>query len=255
MRHRFPTVNFSIKDDATFTGEYQGKIIQQNIDNAYRDYRSSPDSLAPILHRYASTAADVYASAVALSKDNIVPVIKSAGFVTDAEKMAGQAGGAKGFDAVFEPYNDNLVIVYAQDTKTGIEYFLPDDLKKAGIDKDSLRPMAIRNLIRLLPDIQIKGSKELYMVTAGGNYEASLLLMDDLWTKKNLAVDGDFIIGVPNRDLLLVTGSKDKVGIGKLRELVHRMYTTGNYPVSDALYKRGEGGGKLVVFNPDEGGR
>jgi uncharacterized protein YtpQ (UPF0354 family) len=238
LPHRFPAVKFTIKDDSTFVGEYQGNEIQQMIDNAYIEYKSAPDSLGSILHRYVMAAAEVYSSHGTLTKDNIIPVIKSVGYISSLQNVGASLGANKGFNAVFEKYNDQLMIVYAQDTKAGINYFPAEDLTKSGIAKDSLRVLAIKNLISLLPDIKVRAGDGLYMVTAGGNYEASLLLLDYLWTKKNMEVDGDFIAGVPTRDLLLVTGSNDKSGILKLKGLVKKMYATGDYTISDQIYRR-----------------
>src|SRR5580658_6891088 len=167
MRHRFPTVKFTIKDDSTFVGEYQGKEIQQMIDNAYIEYKSEPDSLGSILHRYVMAAAEVYASQGTLTKDNIVPVIKSVDYISSLQNVGASMGANKGFNAVFEKYNDQMMIVYAQDTKAGIGYFSAEDLAKSGIAKDSLRGLAIRNLINLLPDIKVREGDGLYMVTAG----------------------------------------------------------------------------------------
>lgn len=78
-------------------------------------------------------------------------------------------------------------------------------------------------------------------MTAGGNYEASLILLDSLWTKTNIPVDGDFVIGIPARDILLVTGSNNKREISIAQRKVKEIYTTGNYQVSDNLYRRVNG--------------
>jgi uncharacterized protein YtpQ (UPF0354 family) len=247
MSRRFPEVKFKIKDERTLVGEYAGKEIDQYIDNAYNDYKANPDSLAPILHRYVESAIEGYKSSEKIRSENIVPVIKSVDYLSDWKKLADATGAKHDFDGVYEPYNDQLVVVYAQDSKAGINYFPAGDLQKAGIVRDSLRSIAVRNLSRLLPDIQVKTIEDgVFMITAGGNYEASLLLMDYVWTKQNLAVNGDFIVGVPTRDLLLVTGSNDKAGIAKLKEVVQKMFGTGNYTVSDNLYRRE--GNRFVKF-------
>ena len=47
------------------------------------------------------------------------------------------------------------------------------------------------------------------MLKAGGDYEASLLLFDDIWRDGQVKVDGDIVVAVPAKDVLLVTGSNN----------------------------------------------
>ncbi|MDP4268335.1 MAG: hypothetical protein Q8880_13005 [Bacteroidota bacterium] len=55
---------------------------------------------------------------------------------------------------VYERYNDQLVIVYGEDTEKSISYFTQDDFSKLNISKDTLLDFSINNLRRILPDIQ-----------------------------------------------------------------------------------------------------
>jgi uncharacterized protein YtpQ (UPF0354 family) len=52
-----------------------------------------------------------------------------------------------------------------------------------------------------------------------------------------MPVDGDFVIAIPNCDLLLITGSNNKAGIQKIKEIANRAFLTGNCQVSEYLYK------------------
>ena len=73
------------------------------------------------------------------------------------------------------------------------------------------------------------------MYTADGNYEASLLLFDDLWDG-DIKVDGDIVVAIPTRDVLLITGSKNEEGIARLREIVDQVTAEGTYTVSSTLF-------------------
>jgi uncharacterized protein YtpQ (UPF0354 family) len=74
------------------------------------------------------------------------------------------------------------------------------------------------------------------MITAGGDYEASLILFEPLWSKENIVVDGDFVIGIPNRDLLFVTGSNNVEEINRIKGVIENSYKTGDHQVSPYLY-------------------
>lgn len=247
VTRRLPNVKFRIVDDSTITGEFNGMQARHSIDNAYIDYKGEPNAIGPVISRYVATTVELYTTDRGLTSDNIIPVIKPVSFLAGMGNMKAEMGAKKGFDAVYERYNDQLIIAYAQDKEAGISYFSREDLKKMGIPKDSIRGLAVKNLAQLLDTtIQLRGGDGMYMITAGGNYEASILLLDYVWTKENISVNGDFIIAIPSRDVLLITGSNDKPSIEKMRAAVRKLYTTGSYPVSEYLYRRD--GNKFVKY-------
>jgi uncharacterized protein YtpQ (UPF0354 family) len=116
------------------------------------------------------------------------------------------------------------VIVYAEDSPKNIRYLTSPDLDKAGITRKELRAIASENLKTLLPKIERRGGEGLYMVTAGGDYEASLLVVDSIWTDGQMRVKGDFVVAVPTRDLLLVTGTQEAEGIQKVTRLANEAF-------------------------------
>ncbi|MFZ4699451.1 MAG: DUF1444 family protein, partial [Candidatus Methylumidiphilus sp.] len=122
-----------------------------------------------------------------------------------------------------------------EDTDNNINYFSPKDLEKLEIPRDKLRELAIENLRRLLPKPQIRAGALASMITVGGDYEASLLLFDDLWA--NLpAVDGEIVVAVPTRDLLVFTGSHNQEGLEKIREFATTESRESAYRLSDKLF-------------------
>lgn len=177
---------------------------------------------------------------MSITADQIVPVIKSANYALAIEQQVSkQIGTEKTLSLVYEKYNDQLIIVYAIDLQSGTAYLNQSNLENLHIHKDSLRPLAIRNLDRILTTkIELQGKDGKYMFTSGGDYEASMILLDHLWTKEKIKIDGDFVIAIPNRDLLLITGSDDKAGILKIKNMASSYWKERNYPVSEFLFKR-----------------
>ena len=50
-------------------------------------------------------------------------------------------------------------------------------------------------------------------------------------------IKGDFVIGIPNRDVLLVTGSEDQAGIDKAKSIIKKsLAESWSYPVSSELF-------------------
>jgi uncharacterized protein YtpQ (UPF0354 family) len=164
-----------------------------------------------------------------------VPIIKDRGWVEDAKAMSKSRGFDPEESQVTEDYNDELVIVYAEDTPRNVRYFTRKDLDKAGVERSKLRALAIANLRRVLPKIEAHQGPVYSMYTADGNYEASLLLFDDLWDG-DIKVDGDIVVAIPTRDVLLITGSKNEEGIARLREIVDQITAEGTYTISSNLF-------------------
>jgi hypothetical protein len=73
-----------------------------------------------------------------------------------------------------------------------MRYLTDDDVSELGIERDDLRRLSVENLRRLLPDVQMAGDNGVFLMQAGGDYEASLLLIDSFgaankskWTAKS----------------------------------------------------------------------
>jgi len=234
LRKKYPAVNFELNADLTITAKKDELDFRHYIDNAYVSYQAEPDSIKKIIGRYVASTADLFVEKKGVKIENIVPVVKPAEYLKEINSLNKDA---KGISLITEKYNDQLIIAYAQDSKSSIKYLSEDDFKLLSISRDSLKSVALRNFDKIIPNIQRQGDSGLYIITAGGDYEASLILLSSIWTEKNFPVDGELIIAIPNRDLLMVTGSQNKKGIDKIKEFAEDSYKTGNYPVSEYLFK------------------
>ncbi len=114
-------------------------------------------------------------------------------------------------------------------------------------DRAKLRDLALDNLQRLVPKVTIRGGPDgLWLFEAGGDYEASLLLADRLWTGGQIKVDGEVVAAVPAKDALIVTGSHNHAGLARLRALAAEL-ARGPYSLtSDLLVYRD---GRFVRFD------
>ena len=234
LSKKYPTTQFDLNPDLTITSKKGDLEYKHYIDNAFITYKAQPDSINAIISKYVASATDLYIESKSVNIDSIVPVIKSIKYLDEIDALNKDG---KSFPMITERYNDQLIVIYAEDSKNSIKYLTEDDFKTLSISRDTLKSIALQNFKKILPNIQRQGDNGLFMITAGGNYEASLILLSSIWKKTNFPVDGDFIIAIPNRDMLMITGSKNKIGIAKIREIVADSYKTGNYQVSDQLYK------------------
>lgn len=233
----FSNTEFTIINENTIEGNLNEKNIRIFTNNAYKEYLENPKSIEAILNKYVSVGNKYLGVDTAINYNRIVPIIKSIEYLVESRIEAKKMGVTKDIDGVYEKYNDQLIIAYAEDADNEIRYLTQNDLKFISFELRSLKELAIKNLDEILTSIKRKDGGGFYMVIAGGNYEASIILLDNFLTKENFPIDGDMVVAIPNRDMLLITGSNNKPGISKIKELANNTYKTGNYKLSNYLYK------------------
>lgn len=238
------STKFIISSDGAITCEKDGKIIKSFTENAYRDYLLQPDSMQQVLNTYISSTREVLKERNVKLSD-VVPLIKPIDFFDDIKSMAAKTGKDNSF--AYKKYNEQLMIAFAQNNDMGLNFLLNADVKKLGISMDSLMNISLQNLGKLLTDVQYKSyGNGLYSVLAGGNFEASLILVPAVWSREKFNIHGNFVIAIPARDVLLITGSADAISIAKIKETTAKLYVTGDHPISPDLFKWN--GTKFIKF-------
>lgn len=226
-----------------------GRESTSFLDNAYDTYKLDPKSKQEVIQNFVASGIDTFESlgkSEALDRKLIVPVVKDRPWLEETRQALVARGATKLPEHVHEDLNAELIILYAEDSPKNIRYVGPKDLEDAHIERKELRTLACENLKRLLPKIERQGANGLFMITAGGDYEASLLLLDSIWSDIKREVRGDVVVAIPSRDLLIVTGSEDSQGIEKMKQIVQKSYAQGSYRLTTKLFVFH--GGKLEEF-------
>ena len=228
-----------------------GKERTAFLNHAYQEYSEGPPSeLGNVIHKFvAAFAEQERLASKPLDRSLIVPIIKDRAWLAESQKNLKVRGVARSLDFVSAPYNEDLVVFYAEDSPRNIQYLVPLALDAAGISRAELRALAVANLQRLVPKVEMHNGPLVSMILAGGNYEASLLLVDEIWTQAALrqAVDGDVVVAIPARDLLFFTGSRNRAGIARLREIATKYVNQASYRLTDTLFVRRNG--KFLRFD------
>jgi uncharacterized protein YtpQ (UPF0354 family) len=216
------------------------------LNNCYDEYRANPAGQAAVIARYVAAfrSPEIYKDEIDPAR--IVPIVKDRAWMAEVRKgVQGRVTGPMS-EHVFEPLNEQLTIVYAEDSPKNIRYLSPDMLVAAKIPRETLRALAIANLRRIVPKIEVQGGNGVFMIIAGGDFEACLLLFDDLWQGRQMDVRGDYVVAIPSRDMLLVTGSQHPEGIQKVREVAAKTAAQASYRLTPELFVYR--GGRFVKF-------
>ena len=207
------------------------------LDNAYDLYLQDEAALQEIMNQYADALLEsVTRVEPELLAENIVPVIKATAWLEEVARVTREQGQDSEPNLCTQPLVEGLVVVYAEDTPSNIRYIGREDIEETGVGLEQVATLSIDNLLQRLPQIETHGGEGLYMVTAGGNYEPSLLLIDTIWNADNFDVRGDIVIGVPARDVLLVTGSEETESLSRLVAFGEEIYAESPYRLTTNLY-------------------
>lgn len=221
------------------------------LDNAYDQYKNNPATKSNIIQRFVASIVETLASSSeseTVDRNRIVPVIKDKPWLAEIRRMLTERGAKELVENVYDELNPDLVIVYAEDSPKNIRYLTPKILEKAHIDRKELRALACENLKRILPKIEKHGTNGTYMITAGGDYETSLLLFESLWTDLEKEVHGEVVVAIPARDVLLVTGSENREGLEKMKKVMDQYSNQIAYKISSKLFVLHNG--TFVEFSP-----
>jgi uncharacterized protein YtpQ (UPF0354 family) len=245
-RSSMPSTKVTVTGDLEYVLKYaNGASATSNLTNAYADYKRDPRSLNTLIHAQIAALLEAGGDADGLPKIErslIVPVIRNRQWVEDMERRGREK--APSLAPLAEPLNSELFVVYAED-RPGILRILStrDDVG----DRTKLHDLAVANLSILLPKIQMRtGADGVFLVSAGGDFEASLLVIDSLWTGGQIKVDGDIVAAVPAKDALLVTGSNNHAGIVRMRAVAADV-AAGPYGLTSSLFVRRSG--KWMTFD------
>lgn len=165
--------------------------------------------------------------------ERIVPLVKDDQYMAQVLEMMGADN-----ELVTEPLAADLHIVYAIDRPQSVATLKSSQLPVIGVGREDLREIAVANLGLLLEKVELQPGDTANMVLCGGNYEASMLLVDDLWRQMQGNVQGELVACAPARDLLLFTGTETEGGLEALRGIADEIHQGGSYLVSKTILVR-----------------
>lgn len=233
-----PSANVSVAGDLKLTiKETDGLVRNIQLNNAYNEYKLDPQRFDDLVATFSAIFSQSASKEAELDRTRIIPVIKDRQWLDELHNTLKAKGVAQ--QHLADRFNDELVIVYAQDDPNRMRYLTTQE--DFGLSREELRSLAIANLKRVLPKIEMGRVGDVALMSAGGNYEASLLLIDEIWSSGQIQVNGDIVVAIPTRDALLVTGSRSRSGLKLVRELTAKFKAQGPYELTDTLFRYRDG--------------
>jgi uncharacterized protein YtpQ (UPF0354 family) len=127
---------------------------------------------------------------------------------------------------VLEQYLGRVMVGYALGPPFGERLVTWADLSRFATSRRGLRRRAAAYLDAMLSRVRIHGQPPALLLSFAG-FESSVVLADAFWQDLARAVPGELVIGVPARDVVIVTGSRSPAGLAKARRAVDRVFFAG----------------------------
>jgi len=125
-----------------------GAIRTVNLANFYTIYAREPERLKELIQTQVGLL--VSPSRTSLDPSRIIPVVRDRVWLREYQERVKAAGGRQ--EQLVEDLNSELVISYAEDTQHAMHHLTTDDYSG---NRRELRAFAIKNLLRVLPKIEM----------------------------------------------------------------------------------------------------
>jgi hypothetical protein len=189
-----------------------------NLANLYHEYCQAPRAQrSKVLDRFVrgclgTTGFELPEDFGDINPD-LLPVVRSR-FYLESVILQSRARGGEGISVPQQMIGDHLSLSLVYDLPQAMRSIIQDDLDKWGVTFYEAVEAAKSNLEQMgnVAFASLQGQVSgVYISATGDNYDASRLIMLDLVRK--MPVRGDYIVMVPNRDTLVITGSDDPAGL------------------------------------------
>ena len=105
------------------------------------------------------------------------------------------------------------------------------------ISAEELHSVSLENLRSLNLNVLAHKGERFVMLTAGGNFEATLLLLPEIWESVAEMVQGDIIAVTPARDIIFFTGDSEAENLAELRRRTSRAIEKADKPLSRCFFR------------------
>ena len=140
------------------------------------------------------------------------------------------------------PYCDGLSVFYVLDEGEQFALVQNKHIREAGITIAQLNQYGVENLTKIADEVEMTENDGIIYFSGSGNFEASLLLVEKIWTEWLVEYcPHGYIAAIPARDILVVCDRNDEKGITRLCDIVERVWPEGDHLLSKSLfcYERG----------------
>lgn len=173
----------------------------------------------------------------ALRAEDLVPLVRDRRYVDELEPPEGEDA------VVVRPFVADLFLVLAFDGEHTQHLATHRTLARLGIEEDGVIELALENLAKKVAEVEQRmiddeEGPRVGMLACGGDLEASLLALDDVWPRVALGLSGDLVACAPARDVVLFADASSEGAVVRMGEIADEILAEGDHVISPTLLRR-----------------
>jgi hypothetical protein len=147
---------------------------------------------------------------------------------------------AGSMDLLARPFVGDLIVTLAHDVGDHFEILQRRHLAELGLGEDEAFALGLRNLEEQVVDagkVRVHVAGTGWAVIAGGNFEASLLLLPSVWSWVTEYIAAPRLLAAaPDRELVMLARADDSAALPALDAFLTRAARIATHPLTDDLY-------------------
>ncbi len=235
--------------DLTLELRVGGRDVTGDLHNFYALYRNSPDQLPVIWDALRDALLDLPPDRTEDDPDvlleRVMPMLKPLALLNTVREQRLPM-------LVYRPLVGELMLTYVIDEERSVTFINEDHLRAWGVDEPTLYRRAIYNLRAKpwtpRPGLIGAGPGALLIFNGRDGYDATRVILPELFQRFAAAIPGNLVIGVPNRDFLIAFGDADAQVFAQIRAQIEVDAATQQHPISAQLLTYRDGA--LAVYDP-----
>jgi hypothetical protein len=236
LKRRSPNLEVQELADGSLSLKLGEASTKSFLDNAYHLYQLNPKALADIIDKYARGALDGFENQEATTRlEDVIPVFKDVDYVAGARSFLQKRGeDPSKFDMHALPYNDEIMLTFAEDGPNSTKYLSSDTVAGLGLDDGQLLPTALKHFrARFTP--RLEPSDGLLRVVVDTNYDPTALLLEEFWRGLR-AQYGELVVAAPARNALIACAVADAPAVERLRWMARDIHAESPYALVPTLF-------------------
>ncbi len=244
-----PDMHVVSVNELTLDLRVTGRRVQADLATFYRAYRDAPEQQPAIIQELVQSLVSVPSDPSDTDPtrllDRVMPMLKPLVLLNDVyERQLPML--------VYRPLVGDLLISYVIDQGQSVAYINEQHLHAWGVNEATLHERALANLRARdwtpYPGVLGAGKGALLIFNSGDGYDATRLLLPELFVDFVARLPGNLVIGVPNRDFLIAFSDADQRVFAQVKAQIDVDARTQSHPLTAQLFTLREQ--QLQVYTP-----